>query len=96
MTLREASKNHLNYRNKVNVQYMTTEADHSLQAGWKAGADSYKIDIICICEVIDISPGNLDSSLCFLQPRVSHDATCLLLLLLLLSRFSHVRLCVTP
>ena len=25
---------------------------------------------ICISEVIDISPGNLDSSLCFLQPRV--------------------------
>ena len=26
--------------------------------------------------VIDISPSNLDSSLCFLQPRVSHDALC--------------------
>ena len=24
-------------------------------------------------EDIDISPGNLDSSLCFIQPRVSHD-----------------------
>lgn len=55
MTLREASKNHLNYRNKVNVQYMTTEADHSLQAGWKAGADSYKIDIICITVVAFLS-----------------------------------------
>ena len=28
---------------------------------------------ICISEVIDISPGNLDSSLCFIQPSVSHD-----------------------
>ena len=27
--------------------------------------------------VIDISPGNLDSSLCFFQPRVSHDVLCL-------------------
>ena len=24
-------------------------------------------------EIIDISPGNLDSSLCFFQPSVSHD-----------------------
>ena len=31
--------------------------------------------VICISEVIDISPGNLDSSLCFIQPRVSHDHT---------------------
>ena len=30
-----------------------------------------------ISEVIDISPGNLDSSLCFLQPRVSHDVLCI-------------------
>ena len=29
--------------------------------------------IICISEVVDISPGNLDSSLCFIQPGVSHD-----------------------
>ena len=28
-------------------------------------------------EVIDISPGNLDSSLCFLQPCVSHDVLCM-------------------
>ena len=28
-------------------------------------------------EVIDISPGNLDSSLCFIQPRVSHGVLCI-------------------
>ena len=28
-------------------------------------------------EVIDSSPGNLDSSLCFLQPSVSHDIFCI-------------------
>ena len=28
--------------------------------------------VICISEVIDISPGNLDSSLCFIQPGISH------------------------
>ena len=25
---------------------------------------------MCISEVIDISPGNLDSSLCFIQPSI--------------------------
>ena len=28
-------------------------------------------------EVIDISPSNLDSSLCFFQPSVSHDVLCI-------------------
>ena len=32
---------------------------------------------ICISEVVDISPGNLDSSLCFLQSSVSHDILCI-------------------
>ena len=27
----------------------------------------------CISQVIDISPGSLNSSLCFIQPSVSHD-----------------------
>ena len=31
----------------------------------------------CITEVIDISPGNLDSSLCFFQSSVSHDVLCI-------------------
>src|SRR5574340_571354 len=29
--------------------------------------------VICISEVIDISPSNLDSSLCFIQPSISHQ-----------------------
>ena len=33
----------------------------------------HKGGIICISEVFDISPGNLDSSLCFFQSSVSHD-----------------------
>ena len=37
----------------------------------------HKGGIICIYEVIDISPGNLDSSLCFLQPGISHDVLCI-------------------
>ena len=31
----------------------------------------------CISEVINISPGNLDSSLCFFQSSVSHDVLCI-------------------
>ena len=30
----------------------------------------HKDGVICISEVIDISPGNLDSSLCFIQPGI--------------------------
>ena len=33
--------------------------------------------IICVCEIIDISPSNLDSSLCFIQPGISHDVLCI-------------------
>ena len=30
-----------------------------------------------IAQVIDIFPGNLDFSLCFIQPSVSHDVLCI-------------------
>ena len=36
----------------------------------------HKGGVFCIFEVIDISPSNLDSSLCFLQPGISHDVFC--------------------
>ena len=32
--------------------------------------------VICVSEVIDISPGNLDSILCFIQPGILHDVLC--------------------
>ena len=32
--------------------------------------------IICMSEVIDISPSNLDSCLCFIQPSILHDILC--------------------
>ena len=37
----------------------------------------HKGGVICISEVIYISPGNLDSSLCFIQPGLSHDVLCI-------------------
>ena len=33
--------------------------------------------VICISEVIDISPRNLDSNYCFIQPRISNDLLCI-------------------
>ena len=37
----------------------------------------HKGGIICISEFVDISPSNLDSSLCFLQPSISHVVLCI-------------------
>ena len=35
--------------------------------------------VICISEIIDIFPSDLDSSLCFFQPSISHDVLCITL-----------------
>ena len=32
--------------------------------------------VSCICEATDTSPSNLDSSLCFNHPDISHDVLC--------------------
>ena len=37
----------------------------------------HKGGVIYISEVIDISPSNLDSSLCFIQPGILHGIFCL-------------------
>ena len=37
----------------------------------------HKDGVICISEVIAISPGNLDASLCVIQPSISHDVLCI-------------------
>ena len=37
----------------------------------------HKGGVICISKVIDISPNNLGSSLCFSQPSISHDVLCI-------------------
>ena len=36
----------------------------------------HKGGVICISEVIDISQGNLDSRLCFIQPGILQDVLC--------------------
>ena len=35
------------------------------------------IRVVSISGVIDISPGSLDSRLCFIQPGISHDVLCI-------------------
>ena len=40
------------------------------EAFWVLFTFCHKGGVICISEVIDTSPGNLDSSLCFFQPSV--------------------------
>ena len=37
----------------------------------------HKGGAICISQIIDISPGNLDSSLCFIQPNILHNVLCI-------------------
>ena len=36
-----------------------------------------RVVLICISEVIDVSPGNLDRSLGFIQHGISHDILCM-------------------
>ena len=51
----------------------TTEATQQQQPPQFLFTFCHKGGLICISEVIAISPGNLDSSLCFIQPGMSHD-----------------------
>ena len=37
----------------------------------------HKGGVICISEVIDISPSNLDFTLYFIQPAISHNVLCI-------------------
>ena len=37
----------------------------------------HKRGVICITEIIDSSPGNLDSNLCFIQPGILYDVLCI-------------------
>ena len=48
-----------------------TRASSWLEAG--NSGFLHKDGVICISEVTDIFPSNLDSSLCFIQPGISHD-----------------------
>ena len=47
------------------------------QEALQFSAFCHKGGVICISKVIDISPGNLDSSLCFIQASISRDVLCI-------------------
>ena len=62
-------------------KHMVTKGEGGTGINQAFGINIYTLlyikQIICISEVIDISPGNLDSSLCFIQPSISHDVLCI-------------------
>ena len=73
--------NNLRYANDTTLMTESEEELKSLLMKVKEAFEflftfCHKGSVICISEVIDISPGNLDSSLCFIQPSVSHDVLC--------------------
>ena len=47
------------------------------EALWFFFTFCHKGGVTCTSEFIDISPSNLDSSLCFIQPSISHDVLCM-------------------
>jgi len=55
---------------KLNIQKTKIMASSLITSCHRGG-------IICVSEVIDISPGNLDSSLCFIQPGISYNVLCI-------------------
>ena len=64
-------------RNFSNLRYtdnstLMAESEEVLKSLFRDFVFCLKGGIICVSEVIDISPSNLDSSLCFFQPSVSH------------------------
>ena len=61
--------------------WVSSQLFHSLSLSSKGSLDLFafchKCGVICIAELIDISPSNLDSSLCFFHFSVSHDVLCM-------------------
>ena len=48
-----------------------------IKSSWFLFTVCHKGGVICVSEVVDISPGNLDSNWCLIQPGISHDAVCI-------------------
>ena len=60
-----------------NINNLMAESEEGLKRLFNSSSIFAMNDVICIAEVIDIFPGNLDSSLCFIQPSISHDVLCI-------------------
>ena len=61
---------------QIEKQWQTIFSGSKIAADGDWSSDVCSSDL-CISEVIDISLSNLDSSLCFLQPSISHDVLCI-------------------
>ena len=64
------------YSTLCDQRSLALQAD-SLPAEPQGKPFCHKGGVICISEFIDISPGSLGSSLCFMQPGISHDVLCI-------------------
>ena len=69
-------------RNISNLRYaddttLMAEGEAELKRLFSSSSLCHKGGVICVSEVTDVSPGNPDSSLCFIQPSVSHDILCI-------------------
>ena len=62
---------------EVAASFFTLLFHHHQEALQLLFAFCHRSGIICMSEVIDISSINLDSSLCFIQPGISHDVLCI-------------------
>ena len=63
---------------KLNVQKMQIMASSLIRSYFGSSLLFYhQSDIICISEVVDISPGNPESNLSFIQPHISYDVFCI-------------------
>ena len=63
----------------LNVEFKPTFSlsFHFHQEALQFFAFCHKGGVICVSEVTDLSPGSLDSSLCFIQSGISHDVLCI-------------------
>ena len=68
--------NHLRYDDDTTLMAESEEELKSLLMKVKEESEKGGLKLN-ISEVIDISPSNLDSSLCFIQLSVSHDVLCI-------------------
>ena len=66
----------------VSFEWLLSQLFHShlstfIKKLFSSSAFCHKGGVICISELIDISSGKLDSSLCFIQPCISYDVFCI-------------------
>ena len=69
-----ARKNINNLRNTDDTTLMTESEEELKSLLMKVKEESGKVGL---SEVTNISPSNLDSSLCFIQPSISRDVLCI-------------------